>query len=69
MAHLQERLTYGEFAQRYNGTTAQNANHLINRIREDRYILDEVEKMCDVLGVSIEYFEKLVAEVKKLMEK
>lgn len=62
-------LTYGEFAQRYNGTTAQNANHLINRIREDRYILDEVEKMCDVLGVSIEYFEKLVAEVKKLMEK
>lgn len=62
-------ITYAEFAQRYNGTTAQNANHLINRIGEDRYILDEVEKMCAVLEVDIKYFEKLVAEVKKMMEK
>lgn len=62
-------ITYAEFAKRYNGTTAQNANHLINRISEERYILDEIEKMCDALEIDIKYFERLVAEVKNLMEK
>ena len=63
-----KKMTYKEFAYLYNGTTAQNANHLINRIRKDRYFDSELSKMCKVLGVSLNYLHELSDEIEVLME-
>lgn len=63
-----KRMTYKEFAFAYNGTTAQNANHLINRIRKDRFFEDDLNKMCEVLNVSFDYLCKLADGIDKLME-
>lgn len=62
------RMTYKEFAEMYNGTTAQNINHLINRIDKDRYFKDILEKMCMVLGVNLDYVYSLSDEIEKIME-
>lgn len=60
-------MSYSTFAQRYNGTTAQNANHLINRINKERFYAENVEKMCDVLGVKYDYFVKLCEKIEEKM--
>ena len=62
-------MSYSTFASRYNGTTAQNANHLINRIDKKRFFAENVEKMCNVLGVSYEYFVELCEKIEEKMEK
>lgn len=61
--------TYSQFAKLYNGTTAQNMNHLINRIDESRYFEEEIQKMCKILKVSTNYFNSVCKEVKLLSEK
>lgn len=62
-------LTYAKFAKAYNGTTAQNINHLINRISKDRYFDDNIEKMCDVLNIEYDYFISLCEKIEERMEK
>lgn len=62
-------MSYSTFAKRYNGTTAQNANHLINRIDKERFFAENVEKMCDVLGVTYEYFTELCEKIEEKMGK
>ena len=63
-----KKMTYKQFAYLYNGTTAQNANHLINRISNKEYFKGELEKICKVLSVSIKYIEELSAKLELLME-
>lgn len=63
-----KKMTYKQFAYLYNGTTAQNANHLINRISKERFFEDDLEKMCEVLGVSYSYLCELANGIDKLME-
>lgn len=60
-------MTYAQFAQRYNGTTAQNANHLINRVSKDRIFDDDLDKMCKVLNVKYEYFIELCKRIEERM--
>ena len=60
-------LTYAQFAQRYNGTTAQNANHLINRVGKDGFVAENLEKMCSVLNVEYDYLISLCEEIEKRM--
>ena len=67
LIHL-KGFTYAQFAKLYNGTTAQNMNHLINRIDETRYFEQEVTKMCKILKVSTNYFYSVCKEVKLLSE-
>ena len=62
-------MSYATFAKRYNGTTAQNANHLINRINKERFFAENVEKMCNVLGVTYDYFVDLCDKIEEKMEK
>ena len=64
----QRGMTYAEFARRYNGTTAQNLNNLINRVDESRFFEEDVERMCKVLKVSEEFFVDLANKVRTLME-
>lgn len=64
----QRRMTYADFASKYNGTTAQNINNLINRVSKDRFFEENIEDMCKVLDVSKEYFTDLAEKVEKLQE-
>lgn len=61
-------LTYKEFAKRYNNTTAQNLNHLINRVDKTHFFDENVEDMCRVLNVRVEYFKNLCEDIDKLLE-
>lgn len=61
-------MTYAKFAERYNGTTGQNINHLINRCSKERYFEEDIAKICDVLGVTFEYFTELCAKIEEKME-
>lgn len=62
------KITYAEFAKRYNGTTAQNLNNLINRTDKSRFFEEDVERMCEVLKISPEYFYALSEAIETLME-
>lgn len=62
------KITYVEFAKRYNGTTAQNINHLLNRADKSRFFEEDVEKMCKILKVSVEYFNDLCDKIEEMME-
>lgn len=61
-------LTYAQFAKQYNGTTAQNANHLINRVKKEQFFAEDLEKMCSVLNVTYDYLIELCEEIEKKME-
>lgn len=61
--------TYSQFGERYNGTTGQNINNMINRISKDRFYYEDIDKMCDILCVTRKYFDKLCEEIEKKMEK
>lgn len=61
-------LTYSQFGARWNGTSGQNINHFINRVSKERFFEENVERMCEVLNVSFEYFIKLCENIEKLME-
>jgi hypothetical protein len=61
-------MTYAQFADMYNGTTAQNANYLINRISKDRFYEENLDKMCQVLGISFDYFSELCEKIEEKME-
>lgn len=62
-------MTYSEFAFRYNRTSAQNINHLINRLPKERFFEEYVEKVCKTLGTTVRYFTDLCEEIEKLMVK
>ena len=62
-------MTYFQFAQRYNGTTGQNINHLINRCAKERFFEEDIEKMCTVLGVKQSYFYELCQNIEEMLEK
>ena len=64
----QRGMTYAEFARKYNGTTAQNLNNLINRVDESRFFEEDIARMCKVLRVKEDYFVDLAGKVKTLME-
>lgn len=65
----QRKMTYDDFAKAYNGTTGQNVNNIINRTDKTRFFEENVVKMCEVVGVTVEYFTRLAEEVEKIMEK
>lgn len=50
------KITYAEFAKRFNGSTAQNLNHYINRVSKERFFDNDIEQMCAILKVDKEYF-------------
>lgn len=61
-------MTFAQFAKNYNGTTAQNINHMINRLDESRFYAEEIDKICEVLGVEYDYFVELSKRIKMKME-
>lgn len=61
-------MTYAQFAQRYNGTTAQNINHLINRLDKERFFAENIDKICEVLTVDFDYFTALCEKIESKME-
>ena len=61
-------ITYAQFAQRYNGTTPQNINHLINRLDKDRFFEENIDKICEVLTVDFDYFKALCEMIETKME-
>jgi hypothetical protein len=61
-------LTYAQFAKAYNGTTGQNANYLINRVEKEKFLNEDLEKMCSVLSIEYDYFMELCEEIEKKME-
>lgn len=61
-------ITYAKFAERYNGTTAQNINHLINRLNKERLYAENIDKICEVLNVSYDYFSALCDKIEAKME-
>ena len=62
------KMTYATFARLYNGTTAQNINYFINRADKKRFFDEDVEKMCEVLNVSYDYFISVSNKVQEKME-
>lgn len=61
-------ITYAKFADRYNGTTAQNINHLINRLNKERLYAENIDKICEVLNVEYDYFLALCEKIESKME-
>lgn len=57
------RMTYNDFGKRYNGTSGQNINYIINRMPKKRYFKEDIEKICSILDVSEEYFEALTKNI------
>ena len=62
-------LTYDQLGKLYNGTTGQNINHLINRCSKERFFEENLEKMCSVLGVTLQYLEIASKFVEEYTEK
>ena len=60
-------MTYEQFAKRYNGTTRQNLNYLINRVPKENVIYDDLEKMLAVINVDFDYFMQLADCIEKKM--
>lgn len=63
-----KKISYNAFARKYNNTTAQNINHLINRADKSRFFEEDIESMCIVLKISTEYFIKLGKAIEKMMD-
>lgn len=63
------KMTYADFAKRYDGTTAQNINYLVNRMDKEKFLAEDVNKICEILGVSYEYFIELCKKIEEKMEK
>ena len=61
-------MTYSQFAKLYNGTTAQNLNHFINRADKTRFFAEDIDKMCAVLNVTYDYFIAVSDKVQEKME-
>lgn len=59
------KMTYEQFGKLYNGTTGQNINHLINRCAKERFFEEDLEKMCGVLNITMEYLEELCGYIDK----
>ena len=62
-------MTYEQFAKKYNGTTRQNLNHIINRVSKDKILYDEIEKMAHILSVEYDYFMALAEKIDEKMVK
>lgn len=62
------RMTYEQFAKKYDGSTGQNINHLINRADKSRFFEENITDMCKILRVSKEYFLQLSGKIDELME-
>ena len=56
-------MTYEDFGKRYDGSTSQNINHLLNRTKNIPD--DDIMKMCEVLNVDFDYFMQLCEEIEK----
>jgi hypothetical protein len=63
-----KKMTYEQFGQKYNGSTGQNINHMINRTDKSRFFIEEIEQMCKVLRVKKSYFMELSRKIEELME-
>lgn len=61
-------MTYASFAKQYNGTTAQNMNHIINRVKTEKFCTDDLERMCEILKVDYDYLIELCEEIQKKLE-
>jgi len=61
-------MTYEQFAKKYNGKTAQNLNHFINRTPKSNYIEEDLQKIATTLGVTYEYFATLCNDIEILMK-
>lgn len=61
-------ITYAKFAQQYNGTTAQNINHLINRLDKERFFAENIDRICEVLTIDLDYFTALCEKIESKME-
>lgn len=61
-------MTYEQFAKKYNGTTKQNLNYIINRMSKNNVLFDEIDKMAQVLNVEYEYFMELAKAIDSKME-
>ena len=60
-------VTFAQFGKRYNGTTGQNINHLLNRANKDNFDEENLRKMCFAIGVDFGYFMALSEEIEKIM--
>lgn len=63
-----KKMTYEQFGKKYNGSTGQNINHIINRADKSRFFVEDIEQMCKVLRVKKEYFMELSMKIEELME-
>lgn len=61
-------MKYADFAKRYNGTTAQNANHIINRMKKECFSAEDIEKVCKLLRVEPEYFYALSEKIEEISD-
>ena len=57
-----------DFPKQYNGTTAQNMNHIINRVKTEKFCTDDLERMCEILKVDYDYLIELCEEIQKKLE-
>lgn len=62
------KITYSEFAKRFNNTTGQNLNNMINRNDKSRYFEEDIERMCKILKIKTDYFYALSEAIETLME-
>ena len=61
------KMTYKQFGEKYDGSTGQNINHLINRTDKSRFFEEDVEQMCKVLKVKKDYFLELSRKIDDFM--
>ena len=62
------KMTYEQFGKKYDGSTGQNINHIVNRAGKSRFFSENIEDMCKVLRVKKEYFLELSRRIEELME-
>ena len=63
-----KRMTYAQFAKAFNGSTAQNVNHWINRTDKRRFSEFDIEQICKALKVRQDYFIDLSEAIEEIME-
>lgn len=60
-------LTYVEVAEKY-GSTPQNINYIVNRMKKKQFNPFFVDKLCQMLSVDSGFFNDLVKEIENILE-
>lgn len=60
-------LAYTDVAKMY-GSTAQNINYIVNRMKKHRFNPFFVDRLCQTLSVDRGYFKDLVEEIDRILE-